>query len=254
MWKIVAAAVVIASALSLTSAANAQEQPTAYDALRVVSTQLSRGMVGRIVSVTGTGGTPQPRTWIVQVTDRRQPGGVLEIEVADGRVVAQRAPANAVTSGDAAVIRTSRLNLDSNGAFIVASYTADKSGVEFTTVNYTLRNNDRGFPVWIVSLYNGRSPVGTIHIGANKGTVARVEGMFGAPQYADAQQGPAPNRRTETRGEEYYGSDDYVDDNTEGTNPVKREIKRLFRRAKDDAQRMFGRVRRSFDDYIDRVR
>ena len=43
----------------------------------------------------------------------------------------------------------------------------------------TLRTNERGDGTWIVTLQNqNRRPVGTIYIGANKGTVTRTEGMF----------------------------------------------------------------------------
>src|ERR671930_592257 len=52
--------------------------------------------------------------------------------------------------------------------------------------NYTLRTNERGEGTWIITLQNQRHrPVGTIYIGANKGTVTRTEGMFaGAPMDA----------------------------------------------------------------------
>ena len=61
----------------------------------------------------------------------------------------------------------------------MARHTAESSDTVFSTANYTLRNDERGNPVWIVSLQtdSGES-LGTIHIGTNHGSVTRVEGMF----------------------------------------------------------------------------
>ncbi len=70
--------------LALTSAsAFAQDQPTAYEALRVVGTQFNRAAIRRVLSVTGVDGDPQPATWKVMIADRNAPGGVREFEVAE---------------------------------------------------------------------------------------------------------------------------------------------------------------------------
>ena len=168
----------------------AQERATAYDALRVVGKQLGRESVNRVISVTGVDGDPQPETWKVLLEDRRSRGGVREVEVAGRRVVSERARPMA-GSFEGARIDTSRLNLDSSGAFSVASHTAEKSGTAFSTASYTLRTDEGGEPVWIVTLQNGSRPVGTIYIGANRGTVRRTEGMF-----AGATMKRHRNRRT----------------------------------------------------------
>jgi hypothetical protein len=238
--------------------------------LRVVGTQLSRASVGRVISVSGADGDPQPVTWRIVVADSTAAGGAREIDVANGRVVAQRPATEAVTgSTRAATIQTSRLNLDSSGAFSVASYTADQAHTNFSLVSYTLRNDHRGNPVWIVTLQDeARRPLGTVHIGANKGTVMRVEGMYGGANMAQAEQGrpgaapPQPARQSRepqareeisASDDEAYASDDAEDDDGD-VNPVKKQVKQqvkqLFRRSKQEAQRMFGRVRRSFDDYF----
>ena len=39
-------------------------------------------------------------------------------------------------------------------------------------------------------------------------------------------------------------------DEDPGDNVVKRRIKRLFRKTRDDSRRMFNRVRRSFADFV----
>ncbi len=249
------------------SAAVAAQQTTAYDALRVVGTQLDRSLVSRVISVTGVDGDPQPEKWNVLVADRSAASGVRQVEVANGQIVAQRMPPGAVVGSTAgATIKTARLNLDSSGAFSVASYTAEKSHVTFDSASYVLRNNDRGDPIWIVTLHDqGKRPIGTIHIAANRGNVTRVEGLYRGTNMTQVQEDPvAPSRpdiRSDDRGvrddealagdsadDAAYETDEEEDDGDE--NVVKKEMKRMFRRTKEDASRMFGRVRRSFDNYF----
>ncbi len=153
------------------------------------------------------------------------------------------------------MIDTSKLNLDSTGAFSVASYTADKSHLNFESVSYTLRTNDRGLPVWIVTLQDqARRPVGTIQINASRGNVVRVEGMYRGTNMAQVEQDP-PQRNVVRRPERGRADDEYADspsgDDVDGSeeddgdvNPVKAEIKRMFRRTKRDAEHIFERARR----------
>lgn len=236
----------------IVSPALAQEQGTAYDALRTIGTQLDRSMVSRVISVRGVNGDPQPETWTVLVADRTAAGGVREIEVSGGQIVAQRTPVDEGSASSArATISTSRLNLDSSGAFTVASYTADKSHVTFALVSYTLRTDPRGNPTWVVTLFDERrQPVGTIHIGANKGNVTRVENMFRGRNVPDVVQ-DAPPRRGDRR-REVDDSEEEMETEDGDENVVKAEIKRLFRRTKRDAERLFERVERSFDDFFNR--
>ena len=218
----------------------AQEGGTAYDALRTVGTQLNRTYVDHVISVTGDGGTPQPATWKILLEDHRAQGGVREIEVTDGRIASERTPIRTVVgSTEGATIRTSRLNLDSSGAYAVASHTADKSGTQFQNASYTLRTDEHGEPVWIVTLH-GQSgqPVGTIFIGANRGNVTRTEGMFAGATMQDVQ------------------TDQTVNDGDENHGPfshTKARIRESFQHAQDSARGMFDRVKRSFDDFINRT-
>ena len=260
------------------SSAFAQRQLTAYDALKVVGKQVSRVALGRVVSVTGVDGDPQPTKWSILVVDRHAPEGVREFQVANGRVVADGPPSRAVVgSAQAAAIKTSQLNLDSSGAFSVASYTANSAHVNFDGVSYTLRTNERGAPVWVVTLQDqARRPLGTITINATRGNVTRVQGMFRGANMAHVEQDPAesgrvaqqdaPRRNVRPRdvertddeplaGEDEYaqsGDEDGIDEGEEDENVVKAEIKRMFRRTKDEATRIFQRARRPFDDFFDR--
>ena len=218
----------------------AQGNSTAYDALRVVGDHFGRAAVNHVISVSGAEGNPQPETWrvVLENPDRR---GVREVEVTNGQVTADRRPTgNVVGSTEDATINTKRLNLDSSGAYTVASYTADKSHAQFSTADYTLRNDGRGEPVWIVTLRNRSSnPIGTIHIGANRGNVTRTEGLFRGATMEDIQTDETVN-----------------DDSDEGGIRPLRSTKAFFReqyrRAQDQAQGMFRRVRRSFVDFINR--
>ncbi len=256
MWRSVLASLLI------TSSALAQQQITGYEALKVVARRVSRAALGRVISVTGVDGDPQPTRWNILVVDRNAPGGVREIQVSNGQVLASGAPARAgVGATKGSTIDTSKLNLDSSGAFKVASYTADKSHVNFSFVSYTLRTNERGLPVWIVTLQDdNRRPLGTIHINANGGNVTRVEGMYHGSTMAQVAQDPVEHRRPPRRDvERTQPEDEYVDtgggetagDEDDGDeNVVKANIKRMFHRTKEDAARMFHRVRRNFADFI----
>ncbi|MGI9172474.1 MAG: hypothetical protein ACR2F0_04085 [Chthoniobacterales bacterium] len=247
--------------LLISTAAHAQQQSSAYDALLVVGKQFSRSALNRIISVTGVDGDPQPRVWSVLISDRRAPGGVRELQVANGQIVANRTP-NAAGARVGSAIKTAQLNLDSSGAFAVASHTADQAHTNFDRVAYTLRANDRGIPVWIVTIQNqARQPLGTIHMSANRGNVTRVEGMYHGANMAQVEQDPAQQLEPVNRGrpEEHYADADVQDEGeveaSDGDeNVVKVEIKRLFRRTKHDARRLFGRVRSSFDDFAERHR
>jgi hypothetical protein len=233
MWKCLAAS------LLLVTSAIAQEGGTAYEALRVVGSKLGRASVNHVISVTGVNGNPQPASWKVLLEDRHAPGGVREIDVADGRITSERTPTRSVVgSSEGATIKTARLNLDSSGAYAVASHTADRSHAEFDNISYTLRTDERGDPVWIITLH-GRSgqPVGTVFIGANRGTVTRTEGMFSGATMQDVQtdQEPAPES-----GGGIIGN-------------ARARIRGTFLRAQDEARGMFERVRRSFEDFINRT-
>ena len=229
----------IFSALLLSaSAVFAQTNSTAYDALRVVGNQVNRDFVNRVVSVTGVDGNPQPSTWRILIDDPNARGGIREIEVTDGRITSNRVSSrNVAGTSQGATISPARLNLDSSGAYEVASRTADSSHVPFALVSYTLRTNERGDATWIVTLQNqNRRPVGTIYIGANKGTVTRTEGMFaGAPMDAVVE-----DRR----------DGDVEDQEHSGDNPIMRSVRHMFYRARDQAQETFKRVRHNFADYI----
>jgi len=138
-------------------------------------------------------------------------------------------------SAEGATIDVSQLNLDSSGAYAVASHTAEASHASFTTADYALRTDDRGEPMWIVTLRNNSGrPVGTIYIGGTEGTVMRTEGMFAGATMKDVEG-------------------DYEQGEGPGVfRSAKRSIKHGFNRAQEEARGIFDKVKRSFSDFINR--
>jgi hypothetical protein len=230
MWRCFAAVLLlVAPALAR------QDNATAYEALRVIGTELGHGALNHVVSITGVKGNPQPEKWKIVLEDP-DGRGVREVEVAEEKIDSEHRPGRSVAgSTEGATIDTSRLNLDSSGAYEVASHTANLSHANFATVDYTLRTDERGEPVWIITLLSRSSrPVGTIHIGAMRGTVKRTEGMFAGATMEDVEN-------------------DYDSDEERGPfSGVKRRIKDTFHRTQEEARDMFDRVKRSFTDFINR--
>ena len=229
MWRVWIGLVLLATPLC------AEENATAYEALRAVGTQFGRDALHQIVSMRGSRGDPQPEKWKIILEDQ-QGEGVRELEVANGKIASDDEAKREVTgSAEGATIDVSRLNLDSSGAYAVASHTAEASHTSFATADYILRTDDHGEPMWIVTLRNGSSrAVGTIYIGGTRGTVRRTEGMFAGATMEDV-------------------GGDYDQGNvTSVIKNAKRSIKHGFNRAQEEARGVFERVKRSFSDFINR--
>jgi hypothetical protein len=229
MWRSFAALLLLATPVC------AQEKATAYEALRVVGTQFGRGALNHVVSITGVKGDPQPEKWKI-ILENPEGRGVRELQVAEGKIDStDGADWSTAGSAEGATLNVSRLNLDSSGAFAVASHIADTAHTHFATADYVLRTDERGDPIWIVTLLNRSShPVGTIYIGATRGTVKRTEGMFAGATMEDV-------------------ATDYDEGEGSGViSNVKRRIKHAFHRTQEEAQAMFEKVKRSFSDFINR--
>jgi hypothetical protein len=247
MWKLLVASLLLAGPVL------AQENPSAYEAMRTIGTQLNRQAVNRVVSVSGVDGDPQPRSWKILVEDKNAASGVREYVIADNRIVSQRVPNRSVAgSTQGATIDTAKLNLDSSGAYSVAAHTAETSHVTFALTSYTLRTDDRGNPVWIVTLADRSSrPVGTIHIRASDGRVKRVEGMYQGRNMEQAEVNPDVDNPPSVENDTATDNQT-IDDENSDENLVFKDIKRMFHRTTRDASRMFHKVRRSFVDFFNR--
>ena len=212
----------------------AQERPTAYEAMRTVGKQLKRDFVNHIIEVSGTNGDPQPATWKILIDDSQARGGVREVEVGNDKIVSERTPLrSSVESSLGPVIDTAKLNLDSSGAYTLARQTAQKSHINFATVDYTLRVDQRDNPIWMVALLRqDGEQAGKIFIGANHGTVTRTEGLFsGGDQIAmTAEQSDEASH--------------------EGADGDENPVTHAFHQAGDDVKRTFFKVKRSFVDFF----
>jgi hypothetical protein len=229
MWRVWVGLLLLATPVC------AEENATAYEAVRVLGSEFGRDVLQQIVTIRGTKGNPQPEKWKIIVEDP-QGGGVRELQVTDGKIDSDDdADRDVAGSTERATIDMSRLNLDSSGAYAVASHTAEASHTSFATADYTLRTDDRGEPTWVVTLRSRSSrPVGTIYIGGTRGTVRRTEGMFAGATMEDVEG-------------------DYNQGEVTGViKSAKRSIKHGFNRAQEEARGMFEKVKRSFSDFINR--
>jgi hypothetical protein len=228
MWRAVVGLLLLAAPVW------AEENATAYEALRAVGSEFGHDALHQIVSITGIKGDPQPAEWKV-ILEEPAGRGVRELQVVDGKIDSDERGDDVAGSTEGAMIDVSRLNLDSSGAYAVASHTAEASHANFATADYTLRTDDRGEPMWIVTLRTRSSrPVGTIYIGATGGTVRKTEGMFSGATMEDVEG-------------------DYDQGDTNGViGSAKRRIKHAFHKAQEEARGMFERVKRSFSDFINR--
>jgi hypothetical protein len=221
--------------LLLAAPALAQDNATAYEALRVVGREVGPEALHQIVSISGRKGDPEPEKWKIVLQDP-EGRGFRELNIIDGRIDSDdTADRDVAGSAEGATIDVSRLNLDSSGAYALASHTAEASHANFATADYTLRTDDRGEPLWIVTLRSSAShPIGTIYIGATRGTVKRTEGMFSGATMEDVE------------------NDGDSDEEHGPFSPIKKQIKHAFHRTQSEARDMFERVKQSFSDFINR--
>ena len=88
-----------------------------------------------------------------------------------------------------------------------------------------------------------RNPLGTIHIfSAEKGNVTRVEGMYQGRNMEQFEEDSEPGRHGRGR----------LRRTIRRTTYVKRHAKRLYRKTKEDARRIFLKTKRSFKDFVAR--
>ena len=149
---------------------------SAYTALRLVAKTLGKESLGRVVEVTGRDGVPQPALW--KITLQEGAGGTREVDVAGGKITAQRTLPNPPAAKT--VIHFPDLNLDSSGAFDATDAQARKVRVRFDSVNYVLRTSESsGKPQWTLNLFdkNGAG-VGAMRLSASDGNIVSIDGRL----------------------------------------------------------------------------
>jgi|GEM_PF-1040156 len=156
---------------------------TAYAALEMVGKQRGEKLLDQVTEVRGISGSPQPKEWIIAITDKDARGGVREFGVMGGKIGSERTPAGKIPG---APMNMNQLNLDSDGAQTVAEREAKKAGFAYDYIDFVLHAGTRsGSPVWELHLVNERTgDTGTLILAADKGTVLSAEGLTngaGAP-------------------------------------------------------------------------
>jgi hypothetical protein len=157
--------IALCAAASLLHAAD-----TAYSALRVYGKKEGEKALYRVVELRGKGGTPQPSSWKLTIDDPQARGGVRELEIRGGRIVGERTP---MGKDFGPQMNFNQLNLDSDGAFTVANQEAEKRGIPFDHIDYTLSSaGGGGAPLWTIELFEGRNGrVGVLKVAADTGAI-----------------------------------------------------------------------------------
>lgn len=230
---------------------------TAYQALRVISKQRGATILSHVIEVNGSHGTPQPTIWKVLLDDPSARGGVRELDVQNGQIVAEKTPLRQFAGvGNNVTMNFQKLNLDSTGVFTVANREARASYIAFDMVAYHLRSNDeRGTPVWTLRLLtnDGRN-VGTLTISADSGQVLQREGFASKATQNHASATPQTTYPDQTITTEPAIHDvpnneqpQRNDDDEENSGGIKHQIKQKFYDAGETIYRFFsGRGRSDY--------
>jgi hypothetical protein len=163
---------------------------SAYQALRVVGNERGKDVLKHVVEVEGHGGVPQPVVWRVVIDDPSARGGIRELDVAHGKIVAEHTPV--VTSDvptQRPLIDMTKLNLDSPGAFAVVEKEAQRARIGFDSVDYSLQNGD---PEWMVNIMDGSGHrVGSMTVAASSGDI--IANNLGGAAAPSVETTPAPD-------------------------------------------------------------
>ena len=182
---------VCASAILLTAIGHAQV--TAYAALRTVGASRGEKVLSQVLAVSGEGANAQPTRWRICIDDPAARGGVRELEVSGNQITSERTPVKSEWSG-AKGMDLAHLNLDSDGAYQVASQEAKKKGIEFSKIQFQLAaDRETGKPGWTVQLAGAKDErLGALKINADSGSIVTSAWGQGAPNLL-AQQRSAEN-------------------------------------------------------------
>lgn len=226
---------------------------TAYHALRVVGTARGQDTLNHVISVQGRSGAPQPGRWKVTLEDATARGGVRELDIANGKIVAEHTPVGALGGNSVGpAMDFHKLNLDSEGAFTIVQKEAQKARVSFDSVDYALHAGTAA-PVWAVTLrdVSGRN-VGSMRIAADTGAVVRSD-LFGRRPPGEPDSGgpivrqqappPPPQQRRRTMIVDDGAGDTVVVDRTDRTDRVDRSDRSRSYDDYDDDGEPRGRLR-----------
>jgi hypothetical protein len=185
-WPLVCASLILFAGIG-------QAQVTAYAALRTVGSSRGEKVLKQILAVSGEGSNAQPSRWKVWLDDPAARGGVRELEVSGNQITSERTPVKSEWAG-AKDMDLAHLNLDSDGAYQVATQEAKSKGIEFSKVQFQLAaNRESGKPGWTVQMTDAKDQrVGAMKINADSGTTLSSSWGQNTPDLL-AQQRTAAN-------------------------------------------------------------
>jgi hypothetical protein len=154
-------------------------QVTAYAALRTVGSSRGEKVLSQVLAISGEGSGAQPNRWNVWIDDAAARGGVRELEVSGNQITSERTPVKSEWAGGKDM-DLAHLNLDSDGAYQVATQEARTKGIEFSKVQFQLAaDRETGKPGWTVQMADAKDQrVGAIKVNADSGTI--VSSAWGA--------------------------------------------------------------------------
>lgn len=142
---------------------------------------------GGIVVVTGRGGSPTPRQWIIIARNSQDQGTTHKITVADGQVISDTLSLNTYEALRQKVsISPPQVQVDSGNAFFIAQPIAAANGKIIGRVDYalTVRGRDAA-PIWTLNCFdiNGGF-MGKVILLATTGAVLSQPGFKNSPPVA----------------------------------------------------------------------
>ena len=139
---------------------------------------------GGILEVTGQGGDPNPREWILHAWNTEDPGTVHKLTVRDDQFVSDSLSANIFEAMRKEInIPLPAVRVDSGSAYRIARSYASANGKSLGRVNYMLTvHAKRTPPVWTLDCFDsGGSHIGKLEILATSGAVTASPGFKVSP-------------------------------------------------------------------------
>jgi len=139
---------------------------------------------GGILEVTGQGGAPNPKEWILQAWNTEDPGTVHKLTVRDDQFVSDSLSVNVFEALRKEIhIPLPALKLDSGSAYRIAQSYASANGKTLSRVNYILTvHAKRTPPVWTLDCFDsGGAHIGKLEILATSGAVTASPGFKVSP-------------------------------------------------------------------------
>jgi hypothetical protein len=164
-------------------------QVTAYAALRTVGSSRGEKVLKQVLAISGEGSGAQPTHWKVWIDDPGARGGVRELEVSGDQITSERTPVKSEWAGGKDM-DLAHLNLDSDGAYQVATQEAKTKGLEFSKVQFQLAaDRETGKPGWTVQMADAKDQrVGAIKVNADSGTILSSAWGPDAPNLSTQQR------------------------------------------------------------------